>query len=834
MRVPCALVAVPLIAGAVAGLLLADSAPGSCGLAAAAAAGVAVLAAVAAIADDSSLEATLAIVAGTLMAGFSLGVQTARETYGREPAVAVGEPVVVEGWLREDAALAVAGAAVTLDVVRAGPAGREPAPLARGVGVRLGVTGAAAAGAVGQWRAGRLLRVTAIVRPPATYRNFGVPDEARSLARRGVALVGTVKSAALVEVVREGSVLDELSAAVRAWARRRLFEVIGRQSPRSAAIATAILIGDRSGIPDEDERRLQVAGTYHVIAISGGNIAILAALLLFLLRLALVPPRLASAATIVALLFYGRLTGAPPSVARAITAAVVYLAARVIDHRGPALNALAVAAVAAVAVFPFAVLDPGFILSFGATLGILVGLPRLVPPARTRRGSSVIRAARAVTWSVVALSAATLCAEAVLLPVAATLFARVTFAGLILNFLAIPLMTVVQVASLVALAAAGIPRVAGVAARVSHLSTVGLVDSARLVDVVPWLSVDVIPPALWLVAVYYGACVLLPVGRGIKPRPTDVSVERPFMGRLGGRLTAIAFAVAIAAILLSPPFAQRGAPLPAPDGLLRVAFLDVGQGDATAVRLPGGRTLLIDAGGLPGSSFDAGERVVAPALHALGVRRLDTLVVTHADPDHVGGAAAVMRRFAPRSVWEGVPVPPNPALRELAALAASRSAVWRTVQAGDAERLDDVEVRVWHPPPPDWERQRVRNDDSVVVELRYGDVSILLTGDIEREAERALASRLSLAPIVVLKAPHHGSATSSTDAFVRAARPAAVVISAGRRNPFGHPHPAVVARYRDAGVEIFRTDLDGAVVVDTDGKTAMVRTYSGRVSSLSR
>jgi competence protein ComEC len=235
-----------------------------------------------------------------------------------------------------------------------------------------------------------------------------------------------------------------------------------------------------------------------------------------------------------------------------------------------------------------------------------------------------------------------------------------------------------------------------------------------------------------------------------------------------------------------------------------------------------------------GSSFDAGERVVAPALRALGVGRLDDLVITHADPDHIGGAASIMRRFAPRAVWEGVPVPPNPSLRELSELAAAHSAVWRIVQSGDLERIDGVDIRVWHPPPPEWERQRVRNDDSVVVELRHGDVSIVLTGDIEREAERALAPRLELAPIVVLKAPHHGSATSSSDAFIAAAHPAAVVISAGRRNPFGHPHPAVVARYRAAGVEMFRTDDDGAVVVDTDGRTATVRTFSGRYSVLRR
>jgi competence protein ComEC len=828
MRVPAALLSIPLLVGSLTGVLVWDSAPETWSLCAAAAAVLAAASATAALADESFLEATAAIVIGALAAGLSLGLSAARDTYGRGADLPAGEPLVLVGRLREDAVSQGNGATLTLDVLEAAAVGRKTAAIDRSVGVRLGITGAAASAAVEKWRAGRWLRLTAIVHPPATYRNFGVPDEARALARRGIVLVGNVKSGALVEVVGRGSIVEEAAGRVRAWSRRRLAQSIGRYSGRSAAVASAILIGDRSGIADDDARRLQQAGTYHVIAISGGNIAILTGLLLLLMRLARLPPRLASSLTIVALLFYGQLTGAPPSVARAITAAVVYLAARLFDHRGPALNALAIAAGAAIAAHPFSPLDPGFILSFGATLGILLGVPRLVRPPERLAGTSRLRwAARGAAFGVAALFSATLFAETALFPVGATLFARVTFAGLLLNFLAIPLMTIAQAASIGTLAASGIASVGDGAAYVSHLATVGLVESARLVEVLPWLSIDVLPPALWLVGLYYGACLV------ILCRRDATGVVQPFTGCLPW-IAPLALATSVVLILVSPGFAQRGGPVPPRHGLLRVVFLDVGQGDATLVQLPGGCTLLVDAGGLPGSTFDAGERVVAPALRALGVGRLDVLVITHADPDHIGGAASVMRRFAPRAVWEGVPVPPNAALRELSALASAQAAIWRTVQSGDLERVDGVQVRVWHPPPPDWERQRVRNDDSVVVELRLGDVSILLTGDIEREAERALAPRLALAPIVVLKAPHHGSATSSSDAFIAVTRPAAVIASAGQRNPFGHPHPAVVARYRAAGVEMFRTDEDGAIVVDTDGRSVSVRTFSGRWHRWSR
>jgi competence protein ComEC len=142
-------------------------------------------------------------------------------------------------------------------------------------------------------------------------------------------------------------------------------------------------------------------------------------------------------------------------------------------------------------------------------------------------------------------------------------------------------------------------------------------------------------------------------------------------------------------------------------------------------------------------------------------------------------------------------------------------------------------MTVVNPAEPDWERRKVRNDDSVVLDVRIGDVEIVLPGDISKEVERTIASNLGSAPLVIVKAPHHGSGGSSSTRFVDATHPAAVVFSAGRRNPFGHPAPVVVERYRAAGARIFRTDEDGAIVVDTDGRTVMVWTWSGRKEVLS-
>jgi competence protein ComEC len=783
----------------------------------------------------------VSLLVGIFTAGLSLGQSAAVRAY-HPPLLtwfaAAGSrhasPVILHGILREDAGPSPNGVALTLDVrgigdcghVRAGEAAIEPASTTcwRGTlgGVRLSVAGTLAAGRMSEWRAGRAVRVAATLREPTVYRNPGMPDEQRALARRVIALVGSIKSGALVDVTATGTIASEWAAAARRWVRTTLATTVGRWSHRSAGVAAAIAIGDRTGLAQEDERRLQEAGTYHVIAISGGNIAILTMLLVAMLRRMRMPPRTAAAATILALIFYGQITGPAPSIDRAIGAAVLYLCGRLLELRGAPLNIIAVAAVVGLAGWPAVVLDPGFILSFGATLGILVGVPRvLAAAAATRFGSA------ALVKLAIGLLAATVAAEIALAPAAAVMFARVTCAGLVLNFAAIPLMIVVQAGGLATLALSVVD--AGLASGcgfVVHVAAHALIDSARLVDVVPWMVRDVAPPAWWLVVTYYGALV--------------AAASRIRRSRVAGTVAALA-GVAIA--IGSHATARDAVARPAA-GVLRVVFLDVGQGDATAVLLPDGRALLVDAGGLPaaplqdpsdGPAFDVGTRVVSRVLRALGVRVLDTFVLTHADPDHIGGALGVVRAFRPRTIWEGVPVPVHQPLQSIATAADRLGAEWRTVQAGDRVRLGGIEIEVLHPPLPEWERQRVRNDDSVALALHLGSVTIVLPGDIGREGETLVRRRFERSPMVVVKAPHHGSATSSTVEFLNALKPQAVVFSAGRDNRFGHPAPAVVARYRALGAAMFSTADDGAVILDTDGKTVQIKGWaSGKTVMMQR
>jgi competence protein ComEC len=663
--------------------------------------------------------------------------------------------------------------------------------------VTVSVSGAASLGRVLAWRAQRTIQAPIAFRRPARFLNDGVPDFERALALDGTTLLGTVKSALLVDVLAHGGRIDELAADIRAHVRHALSRWVSPYDAVSAAIATAVLIGDRTGLPDETRNALQAAGTYHVIAISGGNIAIVAAAAWGLLAVCGIRGRPAAVLTIAVLVAFATVVTAGPSVWRATLMAVAYFAARTIDHRTPVWQAAALAAAAIVVIRPIDVGDPGFVLTFGATAALIEG---------ARRGVALLPRARVLSWAVATLIGS-VAVEAALLPVSASAFSRVTSAGLLLNLLAVPAMGVVQIAATIVTLADSVPLVAEASGWVAHMASSALVSSARLVTDVPWLTARVPPPGAALVVLYYVALTAALAGRG------------PL--RAAG---AVAFSTALVLIGsgTDPTRLFRDDGL---ERLVRFTVFDVGQGESMLLQTRV-RTMLIDTGGAPfGGGLDIGRRVLAPALWARGVRSLDTLLVTHGDPDHLGGAIAVVDDFRPGRIWEGVRVGPHAPTRALLDEAARLHIPIEPLRAGDIFREGDLRVRVLHPPEPDWERRRVRNDDSVVLEVVYGDVALLLTGDIGGEVERSIIPLLTPARTRILKVAHHGSRTSTSSALLEAWRPQIAIISCGRGNRFGHPAPEVLRRLEAIGTTMYRTDRDGQITLETNGSIVTTRTF---------
>jgi competence protein ComEC len=276
-------------------------------------------------------------------------------------------------------------------------------------------------------------------------------------------------------------------------------------------------------------------------------------------------------------------------------------------------------------------------------------------------------------------------------------------------------------------------------------------------------------------------------------------------------------------------------PLVRTPGTLEITALDVGQGDSLLAVNPDGRTMLIDAGGPVGragpaevvASFDVGEQVVSPYLWTRRVRRLDVVVLSHAHTDHMGGMPAVLENFRPRELWVGID-PRSALYAQLLSEAARLGIVVRHLHAGDRVAWGEVQVSVLGPAMGYSNPGAPKNDDSLVLAMQYGKASALLEGDAETPSEQAMVRAGLVHPVTLLKVGHHGSRTSSTEAFVAAAAPQDAVISVGRRNTFGHPRPEVVARLAQHGARVFRTDAfglssflltpDGSVREEVDGE----------------
>ena len=502
--------------------------------------------------------------------------------------------VPIDGYLRTDAALVEGGVRLTIDVtsLRADDGGWIRAPGR----VQAHVAGTLAAAQASAWTAGRRIRAPVLLRRPPVAVNPGGPNLLWQALRRPFDLTGAIKSAALVEIDR-GAWPDEWAAAARRSVRAAIVRHVPVSRQQAAGIVTAILIGDRAGLSDDVQRRLQAAGTYHVIAISGGNVALLTALVFAATRLLLRSPRLGSLVAVGFVTAYGFVVGGEASVTRAVTAACLYLGSDAVGLAPRSLYVLATTAVLVTIADPIAVIDVGAWLSFGAALGIILVAGRLTnaivgPPAAAARQSPAPRARRRA-WALmvrvlVALLAASIAAELALLPIAASVFSRVGIAGLALNFVAIPAMTVAQLAGMAAVGISAVwPDLASINGALAGRAAEALVVSAQLVDLLPWLSWRIPPPPLVWIGVYYTAV-------------TAVMVPHS-----GARLRRAAMVTAAAAliVIVTAPFTGRLAPGP---GRLRVSILRcrAGRGDPGAVSLWASRCSSTPAAG-PASSMSA-------------------------------------------------------------------------------------------------------------------------------------------------------------------------------------------------------------------------------------
>lgn len=590
-----------------------------------------------------------------------------------------------------------------------------------------------------------------------------------------------------------GTVLSEGRGQVGLVARGRsaVTETILRQFGDRAPLVEALVTGRRGGIDPTVREAFVGAGLIHLLAISGFHVGLLGGWLLLLLRVGGAPRHMAELAAAGATIAYAAWLGWPAPATRAATLLLGVALARARQRHPRFDGLLGVSALCVMARTPWSVVDLGAWLSFAAVAGVGWAL-----------GWSD-RALGRATWQ--RALAASVGATLVTAPIAALVLGRVATVGIILNLVAIPVVAAAMPAVLLALALDPVaPYLAGSFASTANL-LLAILTRLALAGA-GWPGASSLGAAGWGAALPWMAALVaaLWVTHG---RTTRREATR----RAAWIMVLVVWWPLLATIATLRPAAG--------DEGLALHLLDVGQGDAIAVRTPGGHWVMVDAGPA-GTSGDAGQRVVGPYLARQGVRRIEVFVLSHAHRDHVGGGASVVSRFP-----VGLALDPGEPFAESGydawlEMLAARGSRWRVARAGDAWELDGVTFRVVHPPATWSHRGHDLNEDSIVLEVTYGPFRALLTGDAGFPAESALAVAGD-GPVSLLKVGHHGSRGSTAEAFLAAIAPQAAVISVGR-NGYGHPAPLTLQRLAAARVPVWRTDRDGTVRVTTDGRTFTV------------
>jgi competence protein ComEC len=416
-----------------------------------------------------------------------------------------------------------------------------------------------------------------------------------------------------------------------------------------------------------------------------------------------------------------------------------------------------------------------------------------------------------------------------MLPLLAQDFHRVSPAGPISNIPAVLLTGIIVPLGFVTLGMAVLWARAGLVLGKALSFCIGL-----LISTVEWftrwprLTYRIPGPPVWLVILFFtGFIFLAAVARTIAARRRDPMIRRHLLpGVQPVEWIAAVIVLALAVLVAWHPFASS-----LHRGKLEVSVLDVGQGDSIFVAFPDGRTMLVDGGGQAGAEVvsgfrsgpDVGEEVVSPYLWARGIKRLDVVALTHAHHDHLDGLHSVIANFKVEELWIGRNEV-TPAFLVLLAEARARGVQIVQEIQGRTFDWDGVHGDVLWPADVS-EVDKAANDNSLVMRIQDGEESFLLPGDIEKKVENELVDEHAPLAANFLKVPHHGSKTSSTDAFVGAVGPRVAVVSVGEGNQFGHPVDSVVERYARAGVRFLRTDRDGAVTSVTDGHDLVVHTF---------
>jgi len=660
----------------------------------------------------------------------------------------------------------------------------------------------------GVWAFGDRVRIKGRLRAPEEARNPFAFDRRTFLARKGIHGVVRVWRKADVDPLGQNDGNWFLLWAVFPVKRHIENTIDTVLSGNSAGLLKGILLGDRQSLPSRVQALFADVGVVHVLAVSGLHVGLIAFIMLLLFQSTCrmvpgLPFGLPYVLTSLVLIYYVILVGAPPSAMRASIMVFAFFGGIWLERKLISLNTLAIAALFILVLSPQMLFTVGFQLSFTATFAILY----LHQPLKQGFPSSWFRFSflRYIIELLIVSCAAVLGT----IPVLAYTFNQISLISVIANLFVIPQMMFVVALGLTSVVLGAIhPALALPFLAVDSILLQFTLWVVECFSAFPYAAIKVPTPSLIFTGFYYGLLLtVFHVRQSILARKALVWV------------LLISASAGVWSQVLSPDL---------PGERLQVTFLDVGQGDCSVIEFPNGKTMLID-GGDPGNGY----RVILPYLWKRGIHHVDYVVNTHPHRDHLGGIMDILPHISiGEALDSGQPYLSYTYLTYLGRLKAHKIPR-KSLKIGDTLKIDpNCEIKCLHPDEKfitntsrfSEEEGFNLNNVSVILKIEYGSVSFLFTGDAEQEVDEWLIQRFLPDDLrsTVIKVPHHGSRTSSTVSLLRWVRPRVAVIQCGVGNKFGHPDPVILQRYRQLGTRLYRTDVDGAIRIQTDGHQLLI------------
>jgi competence protein ComEC len=649
------------------------------------------------------------------------------------------------------------------------------------------------------------------LRQPRNFRTPGSFDYEGYLARQNIFLSAFLWDDTTIE--RVGSAGIDFGRFIE-----RVRNTIGeffamRLDTKTAAVLQALIIGDERYITKDLREAFSRAGVAHVLSISGLHISLVATTAyvfwwwvvsrssFFLLTFT--APVLASLLTVPPVLFYAAISGGSVATWRSVIMVGTYLLAIVIHRQGEVYRSLALAALLISLLWPGAVFDVSFQLSFLSVFSLFLGLERFAlwwcHVHQHLHLDAFPQWERLLKWGATSfvISACALLGTA---PVTAAHFNQISLVGIFANAVVVPLLG--SAAVILGLLAAGFvflhSSIATVLVFCAGLVTRLGIWSVEWIATFPYASLQTVTPNLFELGVLYSllACFFF--------RSTIRHFSPPFR-----YLPQLLFSVLLIDIIGWSW--QRYF-----DRELRITFLDVGQGDAAVIEFPGSQVMVIDGGGFTSEDFDSGEALIAPFLWSRKIGQVDTLVLSHPQLDHYGGLAYIAEHFSPRDLWFNGDHTHSVRFSHLQTTLLNNKVQSHVLcREMPPTILGGVKIQILHPPCQHTGLDT--NNASLVLRLSHGTVDILFTGDVEAEGEAILLSTQHVLASEIVKVPHHGSQTSSTLAFVQTIAPHVAIASLGFQNRFRFPALEVIQRYQRQGSQFLRTDERGSITIVSDG-----------------